>query len=70
MIECRYLIIKSKMYCVKYYENYLSIVVMLYIFAYYVYVYFMLKGGWELVNSALRELMDVIAPLSLYVYFA
>ena len=30
----------------------------------------MLKEGWELVNSALQELMDVIVPLSMYVYFA
>ena len=35
----------------------------------YMYI-FMLKGGWEIVNSVLRELMDVIALLSLYVYFA
>jgi len=30
----------------------------------------MLKGEWELVISALRDLMDVIALLSMYVYFA
>ena len=59
------------MYLVICYESYLDTAEMILVFAEFAYVCFHAEnGGWEIANSALRELMDVITPLSLYDHFA